>query len=107
MHTPGPWEVESGMVQTVLEHKCKLKGCGVHIPIAYMDRTLGNGTLPVERDDNARLIAKAPEMLAFIREFESTQAVGFWCEHETGEPKPGCKHCLALIARALLREIKV
>jgi len=62
-YTPGPWEVCSGMVQTVAEHKCKIPGCGVHIPIAYMDREPGNGTLPVERDANARLIAAAPELL--------------------------------------------
>ena len=63
-HTPGPWEVESGMVQTVREHTCKVANCGVHIPIAHMDRTANNGTLPVERDANARLIASAPDLLA-------------------------------------------
>jgi hypothetical protein len=62
-HTPGPWEVSSGMVQTIREHECKLPGCGTHIPIAYMDRTPGNGTLPVERDCNAHLIAAAPDLL--------------------------------------------
>jgi hypothetical protein len=50
-HTPGKWVVSSGMVETE-------NG----IPIAKMDRETGNGTLPVERDDNARLIAAAPEM---------------------------------------------
>lgn len=58
-HTPGPWQVSSGMVETVAEHSCKIPGCGVHIPIAYMDRELGNGTMPVERDYNAKLIAAA------------------------------------------------
>lgn len=62
-HTPGPWEVESGMVQTVAKHTCTLPGCGVHVPIALMDRNPGNGTLPYERDANAALIASAPELL--------------------------------------------
>lgn len=66
--TPGPWEVDSGMVQTVREHEhegCKVRGgCGVHIPIAYMDRKPDNDTTPCERDSNAHLIATAPELLA-------------------------------------------
>lgn len=60
--TPGPWEVDSGMVQTVREHACNLENCGVHIPIAWMDREPGNGTMPCERDANAKLIAAAPEL---------------------------------------------
>ena len=52
MHTPGPWIVESGAVYTA-----------DHIPIAAMDREPGNGTQPVERDANARLIAAAPKLL--------------------------------------------
>lgn len=67
-HTPGPWEVDSGMVQTVAEHTCKIPGCGVHIPIAWMDRKPGNGTMPVERDANARLIAAAPELFNMLIE---------------------------------------
>lgn len=63
-HTPGPWEVDSGMVQTAYDHTCKTPGCGVHIPIAWMDREPNNGTMPVERDANARLIAAAPKLLA-------------------------------------------
>jgi hypothetical protein len=49
--TPGPWEVSSGAVQTL-----------TGIPIANMDREPGNGTMPVERDRNAQLIAQAPEL---------------------------------------------
>lgn len=66
-HTPGPWEVDSGMVQTVAEHDCKTPGCGVRVPIAYMDRKPGNGTLPVERDANAQLISAAPDLLDAAR----------------------------------------
>ncbi len=51
--TPGPWEVNSGMVQTVSG-----------IPIAHMDRAPGNGTRPCERDSNAYLIAASPRLLA-------------------------------------------
>jgi len=65
--TPGPWEVESGMIQTAYEHDCRILGCRVHIPIAYMDRNPGNGTLPCERDANARIIVGA---VNFLRAFE-------------------------------------
>lgn len=61
-HTPGPWIVESGAVYTEHEYKCSIPGCGVHIPIANMDREHGNGTTPVERDSNARLIGAAPDL---------------------------------------------
>jgi hypothetical protein len=56
-YTPGPWTCTSGMVW-----KAGRKGDG--IPIARMDRIPGNGTSPVERDANARLIAAAPNLLA-------------------------------------------
>jgi hypothetical protein len=65
--TAGPWEVVSGMVQTKAEHKCKTPGCGVHIPIAYMDRKPGNGTQPCERDSNAHLIACTPELFELAK----------------------------------------
>ena len=44
-HTPTPWVVSCGSIYTT-------EG----IPIAEMDREVGNGTLPVERDENARHI---------------------------------------------------
>lgn len=47
-HTKGPWIVVSGAVET-------MDG----IPIAYMDREIGNGTLPVERDENAKFIVRS------------------------------------------------
>ena len=56
--TPGPWRVTCGAVETANS-----------IPIAHMDREPGNGTLPVERDENARLIAKAPEMRDALKGF--------------------------------------
>ena len=46
-HTPIPWRVVSGAVMKD------------DIPIAYMDREPGNGTLPVERDENADFIVRA------------------------------------------------
>jgi hypothetical protein len=51
-HTPGPWVVSSGAVETVSG-----------VPIARMDREPSNGTMPVERDCNAYLCAASPEML--------------------------------------------
>lgn len=62
--TPGPWEVDSGMVQTVAERLSS----GLHIPIAWMDREPNNGTLPVERDANAQLIAAAPDLLSAAKD---------------------------------------
>ena len=52
-HTPGPWDVSSGMVW----HE--------GTPIARMDRETPD-TTPVERDCNARLIAAAPELLEAV-----------------------------------------
>lgn len=56
-HTPGPWQVNSGMVETV-----------AGIPIAWMDREPNNGTMPTERDANAKLIAVAPKLLEALRD---------------------------------------
>ena len=55
--TPGPWVMSSGMVETA-----------AGVPIARMDREYGNGTQPVERDNNCRLIAAAPELLKSLTE---------------------------------------
>ena len=55
-HTPGPWKTNSG--QVVRESDGAV--------IANMDRSDAAseaGIYPVERDDNARLIAAAPELL--------------------------------------------
>ncbi len=56
-HTPGKWQVTSGMVETV-------EG----IPIAEMDREPGNGTLPVERDANAHHIVKCVNSHLYLLE---------------------------------------
>lgn len=64
-HTPGPWQVDSGMVQTEAERLSS----GLPIPIAWMDREPNNGTMPVERDANAQLIAAAPELLSALKKF--------------------------------------
>lgn len=59
MMTPGPWLVESGAVYTWHQF-----GNGWDkTPIAVMDRSPGNGTLPVERDANAYFIAAVPDLL--------------------------------------------
>ena len=63
-HTPGPWIMHSGMVWKDGPDVYP-KGKGLDgIPIARMDRERENGTMPCERDANARLIAAAPELLA-------------------------------------------
>lgn len=61
-HTPGPWIEHSGMVWKDGPNVWP-KGESVGIPIACMDRESGNGTMPTERDANARLIAAAPDLL--------------------------------------------
>ncbi len=72
MHTPGPWTVASGSVYVN-------DNGPIAIPIAHMDREIGNGTKPVERDANARLIAAAPSMKIAL------DALLLWCEDEAGE----------------------
>jgi len=47
-HTATPWKYESGMIYTA-----------TGTPIAQMDREYGNGTEPVERDENAKHIVEA------------------------------------------------
>ncbi len=64
-HTPGPWVCHSGAVWKDAPDVYP-KGDNSGIPIALMDREQGNGTDPVERDCNAKLIAKAPELLAMV-----------------------------------------
>lgn len=56
-HTPGPWDCIGGAVYAN----------DGQTPIAYMDRVSGNGTSPVERDQNAHLIAAAPELLEALQ----------------------------------------
>ncbi|KKM78764.1 hypothetical protein LCGC14_1356680 [marine sediment metagenome] len=62
-HTPGPWHVVTGSVYTGIDWDGK---SDPGVPIASMDREPGNGTRPVERDANARLIAAAPDLLAAL-----------------------------------------
>jgi len=52
-HTPTPWEVWCGTIQTKMVTG---KPC---LSIALMDREPGNGTEPVERDANAAYIVRA------------------------------------------------
>ncbi len=66
-HTPGPWICHSGAVWKDGPNVYP-KGQEMGIPIARMDREPGNGTQPVERDSNARLIAAAPELLEALAE---------------------------------------
>jgi len=54
--TLGKWRVNSGMVETE-----------TGVPVCYMAREPGNGTLPVERDDNATAIAALPEFIELAR----------------------------------------
>ena len=55
-HTDGPWVVLSGSVYS-----------GDGRPLAHMDREVGNGTLPVERDCNAHVMSAAAEMLELLK----------------------------------------
>jgi len=67
-HTPGPWTCHSGMVWKDGPNVFP-KGSGEDgIPIAMMCREPNNGTLPVERDANASLIAAAPELLEALND---------------------------------------
>ena len=68
-YTPGPWVCHSGMVYKDGPNVWP-KGNENGIPIARMDREPDNGTFPVERDANARLIAAAPELLEALKEYD-------------------------------------
>lgn len=61
--TPGPWEYRSG---------CVYAG---DIRLALMDRAEVS-TVPTERDANARLMAKAPELRTALRELIQGQKPG-------------------------------
>lgn len=67
-HTPGPWQVIGG---SVYGYGCDSAGEPTQ-PIAHMDRRPGNGTVPTERDSNAKLIALAPRMAAALAAIEAT-----------------------------------
>jgi hypothetical protein len=68
-HTPGPWTCHSGMVWKDGPNVYP-KGNEDGIPIASMCREPNNGTEPVERDANAKLIAAAPELLDAVKQWE-------------------------------------
>ena len=60
MHTPGPWKVVTGAVVRASDEAL----------IASMDRSeyaSKAGIYPVERDENARLIAAAPDLLRLLQ----------------------------------------
>ena len=82
-HTPGPWTIITGSV-----YKERSSGGG-DIPIAHMDREIGNGTVPVERDANARLIAAAPDLLTAL---EMTVPL-LWKGHPVHYGDEQCDHC--------------
>jgi hypothetical protein len=65
--TPGPWICHSGAVWQDGPHVYP-KGNADGIPIARMDRE-DRRTTPVERDNNAKLIAAAPELLDALKVF--------------------------------------
>ena len=56
--TPRPWICHSGMVWKD-GPEVYPKGDKDGIPICRMDREIGNGTMPTERDSNAHLIVTA------------------------------------------------
>jgi len=97
-HTPGPWTCHCGMVYKD-GPSVYPKGDEWGIPIARMDREPGNGTFPVERDANARLIAAAPDLLKELR------GLAVYLQHlESCVPKAGVTEqlnsCLKAIAKA-------
>lgn len=57
-YTPEPWHVESGSAYAEKN--------GEAVPIVHADRNIGNGTTPVERDENIKRIVLCVNVLAGI-----------------------------------------
>ena len=90
-HTPGPWTIRE---QTVIENRNDV----------YIAR-VQKGSLPVlEWAANARLIAKAPELLALAETLADTDHDAEGCgDFGCGLTTPVCS---IMCARALLREVE-
>lgn len=88
-HTPGPWKITDDMNGHLTITGDRQRGTSV--VIATTGIALGRG-IP-RRDANARLIAKAPEMLALLAQIAGTRK---WALSSSQ---------LVNDARALLREI--
>jgi len=105
MHTPGPWEVKQGV-----------DACGSRLLIQSGPKYVAHITLDEhyhrwEAGANARLIEKAPEMLAWLKDwYLSRVRYGDECTTcgRTLNESAVCDDddCLYVQARALLREIE-
>ena len=101
-HTPGPWLYRYGAIWAAGDGR-EDEWDGGFIRIGLPDRK-DNGTGPVERDCNARLMAAAPELLEGL--VQAVEKAGFslsgpsdWRAAENGEPRWVCK-ARAVIASA-------
>jgi hypothetical protein len=75
--TQAEWECHSGAVFTV-----------DGIPLAYMDRKPGNGTMPVERDANAYLMAASRDLLLALQ--DARMELSQWHSHYHKKCEGGC-----------------
>jgi hypothetical protein len=92
-HTPGPWEIQGGIIVADLNYDAEREEY-IGVSICQI-----HGTQTKAHKANARLIAAAPAMYSFV---ESVAAKG--CE-ENGERGPDCGECDTCNARKLLTEI--
>ena len=104
-HTPAPWECDwddIGVYATALKTPCIVvrdDGTIDHGFHGLIARVYGGD----HQFGNLRLIAKAPEMLAWLQKFAP-----FGCVHDhvAAGPKTGDCRCAGCQARALLREVE-
>lgn len=103
-HTPGPWSI-GPMPKMGLDipiWKTLKSGNPLYICTAYNDGPLAMSS--TEREANARLIAKAPELLDCLRVFAEAVKIGM-AGHITVDPRDLTEDAI-LRARALIAEIE-
>ena len=95
-HTKLPWVCHSGCVWQDGPDVYP-KGNQEGTPIAKMDRTVGNGTIPAERDENARFIVQACN--SYYPLLEACKAVRDDWEHNLTRAMEMVNYAIAIAER--------
>lgn len=81
-HTPGPWEVrynQNGSITINITEEARRRSGNPAMAlreVAFVAPIQGEISNPAERDDNAALIAAAPELLEALQEYFETSKDG-------------------------------